>query len=232
MPLPWDTDFFGFPIGRVQLEGVDAASLERVEADARRAGIVCLYGALDPVDAPATFLVQARGWRLVEVATMFDLATDEPAIPRPDGAEFRLGNVDDIPSIEPLSSLMAPWSRYAVDPRFGLDAATRLQAAWLDRAARAVSGQHSLVVAEVEGEIVAFIGRVHEPRRVDAVGTSRRGSGAARYLIQTAREWAGDRPLLGGPIAARNIASLRYVSHCGYRPCQVEYLYHRWLDEE
>ena len=95
-----------------------------------------------------------------------------------------------------------------------------------------MSGQHSLVVAEVEGEIVAFIGRVHEPRRVDAVGTSRRGSGAARYLIQTAREWAGDRPLLGGPIAARNIASLRYVSHCGYRPCQVEYLYHRWLDEE
>ena len=44
-------------------------------------------------------------------------------------------------------------------------------------------------------------------------------------------KWAGDRPLLGGPIAARNIASLRYVSHCGYRPCQVEYLDHCWLDE-
>ncbi len=68
--------------------------------------------------------------------------------------------------------------------------------------------------------------------RVDAVGTTRRGSGAARYLVQEARAWAGDQALLGGPIAARNVPALRYVSHCSYRVCKVEYLYHRWLDED
>ena len=200
--------------------------------DARAEGITCLYGVLDPVDVSSAFLAQTRGWRLVEMAVMSDLALDEPRLPQPSDTVFRAGTPDDIPSVAPLAALMAPWSRYAVDPRFGLDASLRLQSAWLERAARAETGQHSLMVAETDGEIIAFIGRVHEPPRVDAVGTSRRGSGAARYLIQTARDWAGDRVLLGGPIAARNIPSLRYVSHCGYRPCRTEYLYHRWLDEE
>ncbi|MEY2458765.1 MAG: hypothetical protein QOG30_595, partial [Acidimicrobiaceae bacterium] len=53
----------------------------------------------------------------------------------------------------------------------------------------------------------------------------------ARQLIEDARRWAGDRPLLGGPIAARNINALRYVSHCGYRVAEVRYLYHRWIDD-
>ena len=39
-----------------------------------------------------------------------------------------------------------------------------------------------------------------------------------------------DEALLGGPIAARNVPALRYVSHCFYRVCEVRYLYHRWLD--
>lgn len=230
-PLAWDTEFFGTPIGSVALDGADEAALRAVEAEARDAGIACLYGSLDPADAQATLLVQRHGWRFVEAATTFDLRPDEPEIPRPEGVGFRLGTPDDIPRVAPIVEAMAEWSRFAVDPRFGLDAARRLQAAWLERAARAETGQHSLVVAEEDGEITAFIGRVYEPRRVDAVGTTRRGSGAARHLIETARRWAGDVPLLGGPIAARNVPALRYVSHCAYRVCRVEYLYHRWLDE-
>ena len=233
-PLPWDSDFFGVPIGRVALDGADATGLTTVEAEARRLGIVCLYGSLDPIDAQATELVQQHGWRFVDAPTTFDLKLDEPPIPKPEGVRFRVGTVDDVPRVAHIARSMADWSRYAVDPRFGLAAARKLQDAWLDRAARAEDGVHSLMVAEDEGdgEVVAFIGRVLTPSpRVDAVGTTRRGSGAARYLIEEARAWAGDQALLGGPIAARNVPALRYVSHCGYRVCRVEYVYHRWLDE-
>jgi hypothetical protein len=64
------------------------------------------------------------------------------------------------------------------------------------------------------------------------VGTTRRGSGAARFLIEGARGWAGDQALLGGPIMGRNVPALRYVSHCCYRVCEVRYQLHRWLDED
>ena len=53
----------------------------------------------------------------------------------------------------------------------------------------------------------------------------------SRSVSPYARAWAGEQPLLGGPIAARNVNALRYVSHCGYRVSSVRYLYHRWFDD-
>lgn len=232
-PLPWDSEFFGIPIGTVELDGIDPAALAAVEAEAADAGIVCIYGSVDSADTAVIFAVQPMGWRFVDAATTFDLRKSEPPIARPEGVDFRVGTVDDIPAVEDIALKMADWSRYAVDPRFGIEPSRRLQRAWLERAARNEDGVHSLMVAEEDGDITAFIGRVATPHpRVDAVGTTRRGSGAARYLIEEARAWAGDVALLGGPIAARNVAALRYVSHCNYRVRDVRYLYHRWLDED
>jgi dTDP-4-amino-4,6-dideoxy-D-galactose acyltransferase len=229
--LPWDTEFFGTPIGSVDLAGADLESLARVEREAREAGIRCLYGRMDPVDAELSFGVQTMGWHFVEAAITLELRVDEPPIPQPADTTFRLGTPDDTHAVAPIVERMAPWSRFAVDPHFGADAARRMHAAWLARAVDPDVADHSIVVAEADGEVTAFIGRSHRDWRVDAVGTTRPSSGAARYLIETAREWAGEQTLLGGPIAARNINSLRYVSHCGYRTHRVEYLFHRWLDE-
>lgn len=230
-PLPWDTEFFGIPIGSVDLAGADLGALADVEREARAAGILCLYGRMDPVEAELSFQVQTMGWHFVEAAITLELRVEEPPIARPPDTVFRLGTPDDVPSVAPIVERMAPWSRFAVDPHFGVGAAARMHAAWLARAVDPDVADHSIVVADVDGEITAFIGRSHRDWRVDAVGTTRPSSGAARYLIETAREWAGEQTLLGGPIAARNINSLRYVSHCGYRTHQVEYLFHRWLDE-
>lgn len=232
-PLPWDSDFFGFSIGRVDLDGADRTGIVAVEDDASAAGVVCLYGSLDPADRELTFVAQTLGWRFVDAATMFSLRLDEPPIARPPGLTFRPGTADDLPAMRGVIGKLADWSRFAVDPRFGGDAALRLQQAWIARAATSTTGEHSLVVAEESSEIVAFITRASSPHPVvDTVGTTAQGSGAARYLIENARAWAGDQALLGGPIAARNVNALRYVSHCGYRVRWVRYLYHRWLDED
>lgn len=232
-PLPWDTEFFGFPIGKVDLDGADPAALAVVEREAAAAGIACLYGTLDPIDTLAAYQVQQAGYRFVEAATTFSLRLDEPPIPRPPGIEVRLATPADLPALAPMVDSLAAWSRFAVDPRFGPDAALRMQRAWAERATSDTTGEYSLVLAEDEGGPFAFITRtIHPTPRVDGVGTTAHGSGAARYLIEDARAWAGDQPLLGGPIAARNVSALRYVSHCNYRVSQVRYVYHRWLDED
>lgn len=231
--LAWDSEFFGVTIGRVDLDGLTTDEILAVEAEAKERGVQCLYGSLDPEPAQPTLEVQRLGYRFVEGATLFSLRTSEPLIPRPDGVSFREGTVDDLPALADTVARLAPWSRYAVDPRFGLEAAERLQARWIERAAECTTGERALLVAEDDTGIIAFITRASDPEPVvDTVGTSARGSGAARYLIQEAREWAGDRDLYGGPIAARNVSALRYVSHCGYRVARVRYLYHRWLDED
>jgi hypothetical protein len=228
----WDSQFFGVPIGSADLAAADQAQLAAIDAEARSLGIRCLYGELEPSNEPSSVVLQEHGWRLVEVATMFDLRQDEPPIPCPDGVTVRVGTTDDLEPLAGAIDALASWSRFAADPRFGVEAARRLQWAATKRAARDTTGQHELVVADLHDQPVAFITRCLQPSpRVDAVGTTARGSGAARYLIEDARAWAGDVALLGGPIAARNVHALRYVSRCGYRVCAVTYKYHRWLDD-
>lgn len=232
-PLAWDSEFFGIAIGTVDLDGRSPAEVLAIEQEARALGVVCLYGSLDPAAVEATVAVQALGWRFVDAAVMSSLHPKQPPLlPAPD-ITLRAGTVDDLPALEPLSELLAPWSRFAVDPRFGLDAARRLQAASIERAARCTTGDHDLIVAERDGSIVAFITRMVAPSRgIDAIGTADKGSGAARMLVEVSRPWAGDQPLLGGPIPARNTVAHTFVTSCGYRPTWVRYQYHRWLDEE
>ena len=231
--LPWDSEFFGIPIGRIHLEDASDESIVAGEADARRRGVLCLYGALDPADQVATYRVQELGYRFVEAATMFELRPSAPPIPRPPGIEVRLGTEDDLPALETMIDSLADWSRFSVDPRFGPESARRMQHAWVRRAAAADDDRYQLTVAEDTDGIIAFVTRRRVPDpTADAVGTTARGSGAARYLIQLARDWAAPEPLLGGAIAARNLDALRYVHHCGFGVHEVRYLYHRWLDED
>ena len=232
-PLHWDTGFFGFGIGRViDFDPSDEGAVRAMEHEAKTAGIICLYASLDPIESTATVLAQRLGYRFVDAATLFHLPLEEASIPHPDGIEVRIGDEADLDQISDMIESLAPWSRFAVDPRFGTEQARRLQHAMTRRAATCSDGSRALVVAENEHGIEAFITRTTQPEpRVDAVGTRARGSGSSRYLIEHARIWARPGPLLGGPIAARNVNALRYVRNCGYHVDEVTYLYHRWLDE-
>ena len=233
-PLPWDSEFFGFPIAKVELTHRSPADLASIEAEARDAGFACLYGSLDPIDAQPSVIVQGQGWRFVDAAIMYSLHPREPELPCPPGISLRLGTPEDLPELAPMVALLAPWSRFAVDPRFGQDTGRRVQSAWIERAATGATGDFERVVAgdDVDGALVAFISRARNPEPViDTIGTAAVGAGAARALVGVSRSWAGDGPLLGGPIAARNVTASRFVQTLGYRATWTRYLYHRWLDE-
>lgn len=231
-PLAWDSEFFGVSIGRVDLTTAEPESVAELEDRARAEGIDCLYGFLDPASYETSHLVQTLGYRFVEASARFDLDPRLPVDYPATDSEVRRGTEADLDAVMPAVLRMAPWSRYAVDPRFGIDAARRMNRAWIERAARCTTDEFDLMVAENDSGITAFISRARHPHPiVDTVGTTAPGSGAARALINESRQWAGDQPLWGGWIAARNVNSYRFVEHCGYRVAEVRYIYHRWLDE-
>lgn len=232
--LDWDSDFFGFDIAEVDPTQVDDAVLEEVERQARVAGISCIYARHDASDSDLSLLLQAHDYRFVEAAMLFDINAVEPPPPCPEGVVVRGAVPEDRSGLLPIVDRMGDWSRFAADPHFGPEAAVRLQRAWLDRAIDDATGNRAVMVAEEQesGELVAFIGTVSEPAlRIDAVGTTRLGSGAARYLVEQGRVWADGERLYGGPIAARNILALRFVAQSGLRVTSVDYVYHRWLGD-
>ena len=228
--LPWDSEFFGVAIGQVQLDGATAESLAEVGARARELGIECLYGSLDRIETEAAFLVQEHGYRLVEVALRFGRPAG-PLVTRPSPATVRRGTPDDMARLEGPIAVLAPWSRFAADPRFGPEAARRMFGAWVERAA-GDGEEHMLLVAEEEGEITGVATNVRHPvPRIDLCGVVKPGSGAAWDLMRGFIEWADNGPTEAGPCAARNIPVLRYVEHCGFSAIATQYKFHRWMDD-
>jgi dTDP-4-amino-4,6-dideoxy-D-galactose acyltransferase len=230
-PLAWDSEFFGFPIGRVDLDDATPKMLAAVDSEAKTTGMTCLYGSLDPARGTTAALVQTFGHRLVEVAVLFS----RPAIPftpKPTASVARRGTLDDLPSLDAAIRTLAPWSRYGADPRFGLEAARRMHVAWVERAARDLD-ERMLAVTEDETGVTGFSTNVRSPvPRVDIMGVTKLGSGASWALMAELVEWADGGPIDAGPCAARNIAPLRFLEHCGFSISRVRYLYHRWLDED
>ncbi len=233
--LVWDSDFFGLPIGRVNLDGATPATLASIEDEARDLGLKCLYGTIDASkadEATTAYVAQQFGHRLVEISQLFARPAGPYVPPKPTTATVRRGTLDDIAELEGAFEVLAPWSRYGADPRFGLDAAQRMHRAWVERAARETD-ERLLAIAEDESGIIGVSTNVwSESPRVDFMGVTRPGTGAAQALMGALMDWAEERPTEAGPCAARNIAVVRYVEGCGFRLSRVHYLFHRWLDED
>jgi hypothetical protein len=233
--LEWDSEFFGVAIGRVCLDGATPKALAVIDDEARNLGLQCLYGTLNASEeheATTAYVAQQCGHRLVEVAQLFARRAGPYVPPKPTTATVRRGTIDDIQHLDGAFEVLAPWSRFGADPRFGLGAAQRMHRAWVERAARDAD-ERLLAIAEDESGIIGVSTNVRSPiPRVDFMGVTKPGSGAAQALMGALMEWADEGETEAGPAAARNIAVLRYVEGCGFRVSRVQYLFHRWLDED
>lgn len=231
--LEWDSEFFGFPIGRVTLDGAGDADLDAIDEEAADLGLRCLYGTLDPTDHLAGFRIQEHGWRLVDVAMLTNRRHGDPQVRPPTRAVVRAGTLHDVEVLRPTIERLGPWSRFAADPNFPPDASRRMQVAWVERAARGVENRF-LLVAEEEGEAIALLaGRWEGFPHIDLIVTSKPASRAAELLVNDVMDRQGtDEILWGGPIAARNVASLRFCEGTGVRVFQCRYMFHKWFDQD
>lgn len=231
--LPWDSEFFGVSIGRAHLQGADAAKLEEIDREAISAGMDCLYASVDPNDLELNGLAQLQGYRLVEVAVDLEHPTSVLDHLPPTRSAARPGTIDDLESLTPVIPLLARWSRFAADHRFGREAAMLMHWAWVERAARG-DDHRAFVVAEDESGLTGLATQSQldtDLPRIDLIASLEPGSGSAQAMVDLSFRSFGERPSRGGPIAARNTASLRFVEQMGYRIVGADYVYHRWLDE-
>jgi GNAT superfamily N-acetyltransferase len=107
-----------------------------------------------------------------------------------------------------------------------------MHVAWVERAAKD-GDERMLAVSEDESGVTGLSTHVRSPvPRVDLMGVTKQRTGASWALMAELVEWAGEGEIEAGPCAARNIAPLRFLEHCGFAMSRSRYLYHRWLDED
>jgi GNAT superfamily N-acetyltransferase len=227
--LVWDSQFFGRRIGRVNTSQPTDQGLAAAVVAGRHADLDCVYLTLVPADTLPP-IPESFGFHLVDVQLDLERQLQPVQTPsEPSGFEVRRGLLTDIPMLGPVIEALAPWSRFAMDPRFGVKAAKRMYEAWIEKCA---ASDHSMfVVATKKSEPVGFITvELVTTADIGLLGTSEAGAGIGSLLIKSAVDWATHHgQTLSVTTQARNVAALRFYGRHGFEIKRASYVYHLWL---
>lgn len=142
--LAWDSEFFGYGMGRlhavIPLESPLVRpladyrpALEAFVSEARRRSIRYLLAVVDPRELAALRALGELGFALIETR-YYHHGTVNPPPPRPDRLPIRLATVDDIPSLaEAARQTINPYDRFHADPLLDPDRVAQLMEKWVEQ---------------------------------------------------------------------------------------------------
>ncbi|MFQ5576437.1 MAG: GNAT family N-acetyltransferase [Anaerolineae bacterium] len=239
--LPWDTEFFGFKIGRVLPTRLDAGRLAAILALSAREGYRCLYFQADPDDDDTARLAEQGGFHLADVRIVLEHPFDgrpAPAPRYPVSPDIRLAppRPQDTPALESLAVEIGHTSRFCFDRRFPPDACPRLYRAWLHKAIN--NRQDAVMVAYLAGQPVGLIacGAEEDTGDIQLAGVrgDMRGQGVGTALVQGALDWFRAQGARRAEVVtqARNVPAQRLYQQMGFFTRRMTLYYHKWFDEE
>lgn len=239
--LDWDSEHFGFEVGKISDPNIDDSQLETCLHFARVTGLSLVYWNTRDRCPPANLLQQYGGTLVDHRATYSAIVHATPAgsIAVTDSrfrvAEYPLGGASE--DLRSLAIAAGRYSRFAVDGRFPFDAFKSLYETWIERSTRHELADIVLIASNVEDKIIGFVtvATTNEGFQIGLIATdeAQRGKGVGRLLMDAAHTWMRDR---GGGAAnvvtqVCNIPACRLYERCGYRVCQVEKSFHFWLNQ-
>ena len=227
--LPWDSEFWGFRIGRVTGERLTPELARAVDDWASAEAVRCVY--LEAVDEPETVrLAGEHGWDLVEPRLRMTHARGTPlGLDHACGVPVRLRRREDDGALRDLARRTEYVTRFVFDQRFPRERLGDYHAAWIDFA-------DAVLVVEDDGRLLGYITCKLPPEGVDAylgivaVDDAAKGGPVASALLVRAVEWcqAQGMDTVSVEVAARNVTTQRYVQRHGFRTSRFRLHYHRW----
>jgi dTDP-4-amino-4,6-dideoxy-D-galactose acyltransferase len=217
--LPWDSELFGFPVGRLSLgPGVSSAGLSALLDQGRRDGLHLVYCTVPWTDAAKRSALDATGARCVDRKVRYRKTFDpvrktlDPILQ----PVCRLRSVRGLAcgaDLERLALLSGRYSRFRLDPRIDVSVYTTLYLTWIRRSMTGEIADEVLVICR-EGTSMAegipsaararsqgasqaagmvTLARSDSGLSADigliAVDTAAQGQGLGRRLMQGAEAW-------------------------------------------
>lgn len=231
--LPWDSDFFGFAVGRVDPRDLPIVD---VQDEARRRGIRCVYCTCDSSDAAALIAAGDARFLLADVRVNMRRPVQDfmaPMVPTEEVPAVTPVRHADLQALEAIAAELAAYSRFAFDPHFGARTSRRLYKAWLAASCR---GRADVVlVARAEGGPLGFVTcRIVAARghiELVAVRSDQGGRGVGSALVSRALQWFGDSGVREVDVVTqgRNPRAINFYTRCGFRLDNVQLVYHGWF---
>jgi ribosomal protein S18 acetylase RimI-like enzyme len=226
--LSWDTDFFGFPVGRLTASAalVSASDLvERMEEDMHLAYFSSPNELHDLVAAGFDI-------RLVDKKVTFIKKT-EPSLILADFVQPYDASLWPEQKLIALSIQSGIYSRFNVDPAIATTDFERLYTLWMQNSIRKIIAREVLVAA-MDGTIAGCVTLGEKNGCGDigiiAVNEDYRGRGIGKALMVAAEDWFSQQHYTCARVVtqASNEPAMGLYHACGYQVETMEYFYHIW----
>ena len=216
--LPWDSEFFGFRVGRLHAESLTPAVASRAKQWCRANNVSCLYflGAAEPANGPEGFsLVDERVTCRWEVRPVEGTSTAVRPFER-----------EDLEELETIARCSHRDSRFYHDPEFDRSRCDDLYATWIRRSCEGWAD--AVWVATDQGRPAGYLTCKGSSIGLVAVAERARGRGLGRQLVSAAQRHFCSLGAVYAEVVTqgRNQTARELYVRCGFRVVSSESWYH------
>ena len=236
--LEWDSNFFGFPIARLDGGRLTKEMAADVDLWCKTKGIRCLYFMTDFLDPSTVEIAQQFGYKVVNIRIELRLRIQDYRFTPQNKSvvEIRQGEISDLEFLLPIVDESFPYSRFIIDRNFDANRSKELYRIWLRNTFLKVPND-PIYVSLIDGRLVGFFtGSITGDTGIGelmAVSSLARGKGIGSVLLNAIInhfESRGVKEVIF-PTHSQNIAAQRIYAEAGFKTASVSLWFHKWYDQ-
>lgn len=226
--LDWDSEFFGFPIGRVP-NHVGASDIAAAVREADEHELRCVYLCVAAKDGRLLDEAQRLGFMVRDLRVTLEgqlpSSSAEPTNVKPAG----LAALDGLAAI---ARERFQTTRFFADPGFDRDRCRELYVAWLRRGLEPSTDRVTLIAEKDRGFVVCRFNRPANRGEIELIGVAEEaeGHGVGTALVTGAQATFARERLACMRVVTQgsNIAAQRFYQRHDFRTHEVALWLHRW----
>ena len=237
--LDWDSNFFGYRIGRALRSRLKQEDIEAMRDWGRIHRIDCVYVLADADDAATVRLAEASGFQLVDVRITLEkrmIPSENNRVAYDGSCVIRQSREDDIPALQAIARASHDDTRFYYDAHFPSARCDDLYGVWIENSCRGYADM--VFVAEDDGKPRGYISchlREQQTGQIGliAVAANSSGKGIGTALVRHAVQWFGEQGMTRVSVVTqgRNVNAQRLYQKCGFMTRTLELYYHYWLQD-
>ncbi|GAB3544078.1 GNAT family N-acetyltransferase [Spirosoma fluminis] len=232
--LPWDTRFFGYTVGRLDLHSYDETRLVTVLERARLQGFKLLYVFTGKASIPEQAMTSSYPIRLVDTKVTYSYVLGPPAIPLPELLIRRFSATDNVAQLYELAYQSGKYSRFRVDAAIGAEKFRALYRLWVDNSLSGQAADDTFVY--VMDEVISGFVTVSKRLPIATIGLiatdeAKRGRGIGSALLNYVKHEvkATSAGRLEVATQKKNTIACRFYERNGFVVSDETNVYHIWL---
>jgi dTDP-4-amino-4,6-dideoxy-D-galactose acyltransferase len=232
--LDWDTEFFGFGVGKVTTDHVYPETLDAIDDFCLENDIRVVFYLAESNNVQAVHNAEDAGYRLVDNRTTLDRELDRIPTMVDSPADYRSSTKEDITILRDIARDVFVYDRFHADPNFDDDLADEMRATWIENMCGELGDR--VIIAEVDGRVGGFIALEIDDGvgKIVLTGVDEfaQGDNIGSGLTISALQWFRNQGCETARVVtqSRNIPAQRIYQDLGFKTTESAFWLHKWFE--